>query len=433
MSNASGETSPSTSSVLFKNQSTEVVSPVAGPEKTRALEEHHSKAADTWNTGPSFKPRTFRPNSVATSRDMSVHSMDSDWSGSVNNQDLDDPRRGSRQDQLAIQWEQDPYDTDPRLTMHLLDLYFLHAGRATYGMFPRRPFLSWVENNREKNQDHLMLLYSVLAMGSVFSMDLEKRNAGKWYAAVATFAMEKRFGKFTLQLCQSRLMLALYNFAWGKSQEAWDYCGAGLRALSALKLNTEAGIKELPETAADTPYGFDRLTLEECCRRTFWSGFLMDVSSTAFTATQALDLIHQQRYNGFCGGTLCVINVEDTFLRLPCLEHMFEASTPCDTPLFDADILNRQAYSGPGPLGHMAYLILISTIWGDVVTFTSRALHRSASSYERLYEAFYATTYERLETWLAMLPASLRVSRQKRLMCEAYADCSLSFSILRKT
>jgi hypothetical protein len=357
--------------------------------------------------------------------------MDSDWSGSANNQDPDDLRRGSHQDQLAMQWEQDPYDTDPRLTMHLLDLYFLHAGRATYGMFPRRPFLAWVETNREKNQDHLMLLYSVLAMGSVFSATAEQRSAGKWYAAVAAYAMEKRFGKFTLQLCQSRLMLGLYNFARGKSQEAWDYCGAGLRALSALKLNSEDGIKELPETAVDTPYGFDRLTLEECCRRTFWSGFLMDVSSTASTATTNLDLMHQQRYNGFCGGTLCVINIEDTFLRLPCLENMFEASTPCESPLFDFEILNHQAYSGP-PLGHMAYLTLISTIWGDVVTFTSRAVHRPGASYEHLYEAFYVKTCERLEAWLEMLPANLRVSCSSIHSSEACANTVLLFSTLLK-
>ena len=95
-----------------------------------------------------------------------MHSVDSDWSGSAHDIGLEDPRR---QDQLALQWEQDPYETDPRLTMHLLDLYFLHAGRATYGMFPRRPFLAWIETDREKNQDHLMLVYSVLAMGSLFS------------------------------------------------------------------------------------------------------------------------------------------------------------------------------------------------------------------------------------------------------------------------
>ena len=342
---------------------------------------------------------------------MSVHSLDSEWSGSLNNQDPDDPRRGSHQEQLAIQWEQDPYETDARLTIHLLDLYFQHAGRATYGMFPRKPFMTWVESNQEKTQDYLMLLYSVLAMGSVFSPDPDARIMGKRFAAIAAYATEKRFGKFTLQLCQSRLMLALYNFARGKAQEAWDFCGAGLRAISALKLNTEEGIKDLPDASAELDYGFDRRTLEECCRRTFWSGFLMDVSSTAFTATTTLDLMPQQRYNGFCGGTLCVINIEDTFLRLPCLESAYETSSPCDTPFFEFDLLGRQIIPGP-PLGHMAHLTLISAIWGEVLTFTSRAVHRPENGYERTYEAFYVKIYERLDVWHNMLPDNLRYTPQ---------------------
>ncbi|KAF1996410.1 hypothetical protein P154DRAFT_547920 [Amniculicola lignicola CBS 123094] len=416
MSNASEETSPSSSSALFKTRSTELVSPVAGPEKPRALEEHResSRTIETWSAGSPFKPRNFRPNSVATSRDMSVHSVDSDWSGSMTYADPDDPRRGSHQEQLALQWEQDPFETDARLTMHLLDLYFLHAGRATYGMFPRQPFLAWVENSQEKNQDQLMLLYAVLAMGSIFSEDADKQSLGRRFATIAAYATEKRFGKFSLQLCQSRLMLALYNFARGKSQEAWDFCGAGLRALSALKLNTEEGIRDLPDTPTDLDYGFDRRTLEECCRRTFWSGFLMDVSSIAFTATTTLDLMHPQRYNGFCGGTLCVINIEDTFLHLPCQENVFEASNPSDTPFFDFDLFSRPTPGSPGPvsLGHMAHLTLISVIWGEVVTFTTRAAHRPDAGYERHYESFYAKTYERLDSWLLMLPANLRYTPQ---------------------
>ncbi|KAF2462765.1 uncharacterized protein BDR25DRAFT_247837 [Lindgomyces ingoldianus] len=427
MSNATEETSPSSSGALFKTQSAELVSPVAGPDKPRALEEHRdpTRTVEAWNTSSPHKLRNFRPNSVATSRDMSVHSFDSDWSGSLNlnNPDPDEPRRGSHQDYLAIQWEQDPYETDPRTTMHLLDLYFLHAGRATYGMFPRKPFLKWVENNsHEKSQDQLMLLYSVLAMGSVFSSDPGNRTIGRRFAAVAAHATEKRFGKFTLQLCQSRLMLALYNFARGKAQEAWDFCGAGLRAISALKLNTEEGVKELPEDSADLDYGFDRRTLEECCRRTFWSGFLMD------------------RYNGFCGGTLCVINPEDTFLRLPCLEYAYENSAPTDTPFFDFDLLSHQTPSSPvspsGPaLGHMAYLTLISAIWGDVLTFTSRAVHRPDDGYERLYEAFYAKTNERLEVWQTMLPPNLQYSPQNldNSIIEGYAGTFLSIHALYHT
>ncbi|KAF2280016.1 uncharacterized protein EI97DRAFT_368784 [Westerdykella ornata] len=415
MSNASGETSPSSSSGLFKNPSMELVSPVAGPDKTRALEEQRdtSRTTEAWSAavGSSFRLRNPRPTTLVDPRGMSVHSADSDWSGSFNPGDPDDPRRGSHHDQLALQWEQDPYETDPSLTMHLLDLYFRHAGRATYGMFPPQPFSKWVEANREKNQDHLMLLYSVLAIGSIYSPDPDKQLLGKRFAAVAAYAMDKRFGKFTLQLCQSRLMLALYNFARGNAQEAWDYCGAGIRALSALKLNTEEGIKELRDSTSDLDYGLDSRTWEECCRRTFWFGFLMDVSSTAFTATTSPDLMLRQRYNGFCGGNLCVISIEDVFVRLPCVESSYESSSPGDTPYFDLELLSPHG-STPPVLGHMACLILISAIWGEVLTFTRRAAHRPDAGFERLYEAFYSKTYERLDSWCNMLPPNLQYTPQ---------------------
>jgi hypothetical protein len=411
MANASGETSPSGSAPVFKNSSSELLSSAAGTDRTRAPGEHreYPRKADSWNASASFRSRNFQSNPFAPSRDMSVHSLDSDLSGSGNDQGMDDPRRGSYQDHLAIQWEQDPYETDSRLTMHLLDLYFLHAGRATYGMFPRRPFIAWVESDREKSQDHLMLLYTVLAMGSLFSDDPDKQSLGRRFAAVASYAAEKRFGKFTLQLCQSRLILALYLFARGKSQEAWDYCGAGLRAISALKLNTEEGVKELADSTPDLDFGFDRWTYGECCRRTFWSGLLMDVSYDVTNPAASPDLIQQQRYNGFFGGTLFVISIEDTYVRLPCPDDMYEASSPCDAPYFDESLWSGQVSPAPR-LGHMAYLCLISILWGDVLTFTGRAARRASNGYERHYETFYAQMYEKLDAWCAMLPPNLQYS-----------------------
>lgn len=357
--------------------------------------------------------------------------MDSDWSGSGNEQGVEDSRRGSYHEQLAFQWEQDPYETDPRLTIHLLDLYFLHAGRATYGIFPRRPFMSWVESARDKNQDHLMLLYTVLAMGSLFSSDPDKLALGKKFAAVASYAAEKRFGKFTLQLCQSRLLLALYLFARGKSQEAWDFCGAGLRAISALRLNTEEGIQELAGSSPDQNFGFDRWTHEECCRRTFWSGLLMDVSLHSLRMTSSSDSNHQQRYNGFLGGTLFVISIEDTYVRLPCPDDMYESSTPCDMPYFDEELLSRRT-TAPPRLGHMSYLCLVSVIWGDVLTFTGRASRRPTHGYEAKYETFREKTYEKLDAWHAMLPANLRYDPQTldNSLIEGFAGSFLSLHAL---
>ena len=390
------------------------MSPSVSSEKVNRIADLREslKTADARYSGATLKSRDHLPPTPTTvARDISVHSLDSDHSNSLNHREHHESSAGLYQDHLSLQWEQDPGEMDPRATIQILDLYFLHAGRATYGMFPRKGFMSWAQLGREKSQDDRMLLYAVLAMGSLFSPDADKRALGKRFAAVATYAAEKRFGKFSLQLCQSRLLLALYHFAQGKPQEAWDFCGSGLRAISALKLNTEEGIKEMADRAPELEYGFDRRTFEECCRRTFWSGFLMDVSLDVTRLTTTVDLIQQQRYNGFFGGTLFVVSIEDAFVRLPCVEATYETGTPCDTPFFDYELLNRFAPKTPA-LGTMAYLCLISALWGDVLTFTARMARRPDAGYEQHYEPFYTKTYERLEGWLAMLPAKLRYSPQ---------------------
>ncbi|KAF3009452.1 hypothetical protein E8E13_001605 [Curvularia kusanoi] len=392
--NGSTESLPlGTATTTFKSFTSGSLSPSVSSETVDRMTDVREslRAADAQHNGATLTSRDhLPPPPILGSRDMFVHT---DQGRSANIREHHESSAGLYQDHLALQWEQDPGELDPRVTSHILDMYFQHAGRATYGMFPRNAFMSWAQSGRRKSQDDRMILYSVLAMGSLFSPDTENRALGKRFAAVATYAAEKRFGKFSLQLCQSRLLLALYHFAQGKAQPAWDFCGGGLRVLSALNLNTEEGIKVLADEALETGYGFDRRTFEECCRRTFWSGFLMD------------------RYNGFFGGTLFVVSIDDAFVRLPCLESSYESGTIGETPFFDYELLNRFAPRTPS-LGHMAYLCLISALWGDVLAFTGRAVRRSDTGYEQHYEAFYTKTYERLEGWHAMLPLHLRYSQQ---------------------
>lgn len=414
--NGSTESLPLVSTAAtFKSHASGSLSPSVSAENVdRNTDLRENRVADARQNGVVLKPRDqLPPPPMIGTRGMSVRSFDSEQGGLVNIQEQTGSSAGPYQDHLAMQWEQDPSELDPRVTSHLLEMYFLHAGRATYGMFPRKSFMSWAQSGprKFKSQDDRMVLYSVLAMGSLFSPDANNRALGKRFAAVATYAVEKRFGKFTLQLCQSRLLLALYYFAQGKAQLAWDLCGSGLRALSALNLNTEEGIKVMADEAHNTVYGFDRRTFEECCRRTFWSGFLMDVSLDKTRLTTTIDLMQQQRYNGFFGGTLFVVSINDAFVRLPCLEASYESGVPDEAPFFDYELLNRFAPKTPS-LGHMAYLCLISALWGDVLTFTGRAVRRSDTGYEQHYESFYTKTYERLEGWFAMLPSHLRYSRQ---------------------
>lgn len=285
--------------------------------------------------------------------------------------------------------ELDPFEEDPHLTKHLLDLFFTYVNSSTYAVFPREPFMKWVTNRQPKTQDEKLVIYSLLVMGNVFSTDPEWRRTEKQLLEICNTGLQRRIGKFTLHMCLSRLYVGLAHFARGRHEEAWDWCGAFLRALSALKLNLEEGV-----TCDDAEglFGFDRRMGEECRLRTFWAGFLMD------------------RYNGFSGGTLFTIGIDDVCVRLPCAKAAYDAGHPLETPIFDAGhIEDRSLLRNISPMG---YHSLVSAVWGDVWTFTTRAARKLTSMRLNEYIAFYDNTNERLDEWLSCLPSELQYTEE---------------------
>ena len=180
-------------------------------------------------------------------------------------------------DPLASNWRTDPYHSQPQLVMHYVDLYFTHINSATYRIFARDPFLHWIQHTKRKSSDELMVLYSMLAIGSTFSSLETRKSEGSLFARVARYAVEKNHGQFSLQLAQSRLILALYHFSVGDGAKAWDYCGSAVRVAAGLKMNLEQAIVKIVDDAP-LDFGLNRYALEECYRRTYWSTFLMDVS-----------------------------------------------------------------------------------------------------------------------------------------------------------
>ncbi len=177
----------------------------------------------------------------------------------------------------SFDWANDPYHVDPEITMHYMETYFNHINAATYRLFPRRLFLDWVRSETVKLPDDLMLIYTMLAMGSVFSSRAERKHEGSLFGKIARFAVERNHGNYSLQLIQSRLLLALYHFSIGDTHKAWDYGGMGFRVVSGLRLNLEDGITETRDDDV-LDYGMNRHALEECRRRTFWVAYMMDVS-----------------------------------------------------------------------------------------------------------------------------------------------------------
>ncbi|EOD53009.1 putative c6 transcription factor protein [Neofusicoccum parvum UCRNP2] len=279
----------------------------------------------------------------------------------------------------------DPYEQDPILTKHLLDLFFTYVNSSTYAVFPREPFMRWVTNRQPKTTDEKLVIYSLLVMGNVFSTEPEWRHTEKQLLEICNTGLQRRIGKFTLHMCLSRLYIGLAHFARGRHEEAWDWCGAFLRAISALKLNLEDGVSS---DDAEGLFGFDRRMGEECRLRTFWAGFLMD------------------RYNGFSGGTLFTIGVDDVCVRLPCSKAAYDAGHPLETPVFDGGYIEERALLRN--ISPMGYHSLVSAIWGDVWTFTTRAARKPTSMRLNEYTAFYDQTNERLDEWVACLPAELQ-------------------------
>ncbi|KAI9767008.1 MAG: hypothetical protein M1840_005967 [Geoglossum simile] len=293
-------------------------------------------------------------------------------------------------------WETDPYEVYPALVDHLMDLYFKHINSTIYCMFPRKPFRKWLRSG-EKSPDDRMLIYAMLTLASRFSTDPDRKTLAKNLQTTAQYAIERRHGKFSLQLVQSRIAYSLYCFAANNSNEAYEYCGAGIRAAFAMRLNVDNGVGDLLDD--DTfEYGLNRHAIAECRRRTFWSAYLMD------------------RFNGYSAGRAGLINNDDVFVRLPCHDRLFDDQEGVVGPFFDRAI--EDGTSAPQPnqervsLGPMAILVKISFIWGEVLAEIYRAANRPNGWCAATYETFYSKTQRQLSLWLTDLPPDMVYSKE---------------------
>ena len=315
-----------------------------------------------------------------------------------------------------MSWEDDPFYTDPDATVHLLEEYFANVNSGTYCMFPRVTFMNWLTTSREKCQNERMVLYAMLAMGSVFAAP-EFAGIGKRCAELATEGLASKVGRFSLPVIHVRLLLALYNFAKGNEGAAWEYCGLAIRAISALRYNHEEGCLISPKKQDPVlEYGLTREQVMECRRRTFWAGFLMD------------------RYNGFCGGMLCVINPADVYLRLPCADDAYESSMASVAPFYNNGTIDRTltTLNASSPVSPMAWLAVVGGIWGEAMNFIYRANNHNRNTYREAYERIYHETHTAMEDWSSQLPGYLRYSEANldRSIQDGYAGTYISIHVL---
>lgn len=257
-------------------------------------------------------------------------------------------------------------------------------------MFPEALFRTWILAPGDKSLDDLMLIYTILALATVFSSDVQHKALGVQYASISRYACYIR--PFNIQLVQSRLILSLYYFATQDTNDCWDLCGAALSVASGMRLNVE--IEKSEDAQLEIfPYGLSRVGFAECRRRTFWSCYLLD------------------KFKGFLAGHLSVIHPEDVFLRLPCDTKSFEAQIDVQNPFFD--------YSTPPiqnvhwTIGSIAYLINVSSIWGDVMANIYRTSQRALTPNSgSAFTVFYKRSLQRLHQWKDSLPPCYQFSAE---------------------
>lgn len=311
-------------------------------------------------------------------------------------------------DYLGFDGRKDPYSIDVPITDHYIELYFTHINGVSYPIFPRKSFLHWVRNEKQKSADDLMLVYSILAVGSIFSLRAERDDEGSQLARVAQRAVEKHRGRYTLQLAQSRILLSLYFLSTGDSEKAWDYCGLASRAATGLKLNVEMDFHYMDGNDTQV-YELSRHGLAECRRRTFWSIYLLEVSGRGSGLADLIGTDPKQRLNGHLFSHACAIQDDDIFVHLPCNEESYESQEdPRMTCPDNGGVESNQsnATEGPKPIP-MAYLIQLSSIWTDVLAHIHRSPHQSDTSYRTFFGTFYTTTTDRLTTFIFSLPPHL--------------------------
>lgn len=313
-----------------------------------------------------------------------------------------------------VSLEEDPFSMEPQMTVHLVERYFAAVNDATYCIFPRHHFMRWLAAYPQKCQNERMVLYAIIALGSVFADD-GYSGYGKHCFGIASDAALAKGSRLSMTLVQTRLLLGLYHFAKGANSAAWDYVGSGINAATYLRFHTEAGCKDDNE-AVQKPrneFALSKEQLVECKRRTLWSGLVMD------------------RY---CGAAHSLINPQDIFIRLPCTDEAYERGLVSNAPYYNNGIIDpsKAIITPSSDISPMGWLMLVAVAWGDVVNFISRAVNRSPVSYEDEYERFYERTRTALQDWRACLPEYLQLSQAniERSIHEGYVGSYTSMHVL---
>ncbi len=287
-------------------------------------------------------------------------------------------------------WHADPAAVESGLILYYVGKYFSYVDGATYCTLPRKIFTRWVQECENKSVADAMLLYAMVAMGTVFSRRPDSDTHRVLFTQLAEEAAIKTADRFSLQLLQTRRILALLAFSQGQYDRAWDLYGSAVRTAFGLKYNTEAGVRA-SRGKGPLAFGLDYDTLVECKRRTFWSVYIMDC------------------FNGCCSTTVAAVPRSHCHIRLPCGQSAYESGR---IPLTSFELDVSDGTGDVSQVGLLGYLVEIATILHDTVDQTNRLSPDSTERYNGEVDKLYHASMSRLYRWDSQLRRHLHKPRK---------------------
>ncbi|EXJ70013.1 uncharacterized protein A1O5_07086 [Cladophialophora psammophila CBS 110553] len=380
-------TYPQSSSRASMPRKDNMLSPVSDKQNN-----HHEDGSD--NPPPAKRPRISPSPRPRSQGQVSASSGTESLGGSVSS-----PSATSN-----FSWDVDPYQLSRSLTMHYTDKYFEYVDSVTCSILPKELFQQWIRTCRAKSPADQMLLYAILAMGTVFaSSKPESKHHQDVFLEIVNKAVIKNGDMFSLQLIQTKLILALFAFSQGQYNQAGDHCGSAVRIAVGLRYHMEEGVSTIEgQEACD--FGLCHEMLVECRRRTFWSAYLMDSFSRCWSTSVA------------------TVSRSDCDLRLPCPEAAYEMGHVPLTPLTlhlpknstESQPSSPRSLPESSEIGAFGYLVEIAAIFNEVMSTISRGRAQSPAKDRVVMDAFRQDIMGRLKTWDQHIKKHVRHGRDGR-------------------
>ncbi|PTB62843.1 N-terminal binuclear Zn cluster-containing/DNA binding domain-containing protein [Trichoderma citrinoviride] len=287
-------------------------------------------------------------------------------------------------DVLGRAWRTDPFASTPDLITSALSRFFANVDSTMILQFlPEEVFQRWVVTSvGQKSPEDLMLLYSILAVGSALCGD--PKHIAFEYAQVAHYA-QRMTGVQCLQLVQSKILLAVYYISTCRAREADELISSAAAGAACLQLSLE--LDHSRESVMTVyPLGLNRTGYAEARRRTLWSLFMLE------------------RLGGLFPERPPMTNAEDIYIRLPADLNSFEKQAESHARTFDPYCGRDVSDERSSDTTVTGYYLEMVHIWSDCQASIYRMASRRTSTEA---DTKLQDLVKRAKNWAASLPSRM--------------------------